>query len=389
MLKLVAEDGIACTRFGASSGDAEHYIAIAASAGLAFDKQLAQVRERYAEVKRSIDLGPETAIFRRVFLSDAINQAGAACASDLVADDEGNPVAVSIVEQPPLPGSKVSLLAYHVKSRGTLRKRRLSANHVLVEKGARRQLWSTRLCAATSEPAPASRTQTRNVFADLTGALATLGGNLADHCVRTWIYVKGIDAFYQGMVDSRRELFADEGLTGDTHFIASTGIEGACSHRCDVVMLDAYSILDLKPEQVSYLNDFTSLCATKDYGVTFERGTRIAYADRAHCLISGTASIDRRGKVVHVGDVKRQLDRAVRNVEALLRAGRARLEDLMHLVVYLRDPTDYWLVHDRLQAQFPSIPVIIVKGAVCRPEWLIELEGIAVTPNNEPALPPF
>jgi enamine deaminase RidA (YjgF/YER057c/UK114 family) len=191
------------------------------------------------------------------------------------------------------------------------------------------------------------------------------------------------------MVDSRRELFANEGLTGDTHFIASTGVEGACAHRGDVVMLDACSILDLKPEQVSYLNDFDRVCATKDCGMTSERGTRIAYADRAHCLISGTASIDHRGKVVHAGNVKRQLDRAIENVEALLRAGEARLEDLMHLIVYLRDPTDYWLVHDRLREQFRSIPIVIVKAAVCRPEWLVEVEAMAVTPNDDPALPPF
>ena len=56
--------------------------------------------------------------------------------------------------------------------------------------------------------------------------------------------------------------------------------------------MDAYSLLGLQPEQVSYLNDFDRLCATKDYDVTFERGTRIAYADRTHHFISGTASID-------------------------------------------------------------------------------------------------
>jgi enamine deaminase RidA (YjgF/YER057c/UK114 family) len=389
MPKLASDGGISCSRFRTSCGDSEHYISVTASGGRGFREQLEEVQGRYAEARESLDVGPETAIFRRIFLSDAINLGAAACASNLGADDEDNPVAVSIVEQPPLPGSKIALLAYHVKSRSSVRKRRLSAHHVLVEKRGRRDLWSTRLCAASSHPAPGPGMQTRRVFADLTGALDALGGNLADHCVRTWIYVKGIDTFYQGMVESRRELLAREGLTGDTHFIASTGIEGACAHRSDVVMLDAYSILDLKPAQVSYLNDFTRLCATKDYGVTFERGTRIAYADRAHCLISGTASIDRRGKVAHAGDVRRQLDRAIDNVEALLRAGKAGIEDLMHLIVYLRDPRDYWLVHDRLREQFRSIPIVIVEAAVCRPEWLVEIEGVAVTPNDERALPAF
>ena len=76
------------------------------------------------------------------------------------------------------------------------------------------------------------------------------------------------------MVEARTELFARHGLTRETHYLASTGIEGSCSHRYDTVLMDAYSILGLAPQQVSYLNDFDRLCATKDYNVTFERGTR-------------------------------------------------------------------------------------------------------------------
>ena len=131
------------------------------------------------------------------------------------------------------------------------------------------------------------------------------------------------------------------------------------------------------------------LCATKDYSVTFERGTRIAYADRVHHLISGTASIDNEGNVVHVGDVMEQLERALENVEALLRSGGARLRDMMHLIVYLRDPADYPRVNDHLRERFPALPMVIVQGAVCRPEWLVEIEGIAAVANHDPALPPF
>jgi enamine deaminase RidA (YjgF/YER057c/UK114 family) len=153
--------------------------------------------------------------------------------------------------------------------------------------------------------------------------------------------------------------------------------------------MDAYSVIGLDPAQISYLNDFDRLCPTQDYNVTFERGTRIAYADRSHMLISGTASIDRAGQVVHVGDVMRQLDRTMENVEALLRSGGAGLDALMHLIVYLRDPADYGAVNDALNARFPGLPTCIVQGAVCRPEWLIEVEGVAIAANDAPALPSF
>ncbi len=123
--------------------------------------------------------------------------------------------------------------------------------------------------------------------------------------------------------------------------------------------------------------------------MTFERGTRVAYGDRAHCLISGTASIDAAGRVVHRGDVARQLDRALENVAALLADGGAGLDDLTHLLVYLRDPADHARVLAYLDERLPDLPTVILHGPVCRPEWLIEVEGVAVADIPHPALPPF
>ena len=383
-------DGIASRIFKGASAGNEHFIAIEAPPNLAFSEQIKIIQERYAVALKVLGLPPESAVFRRIFLSDVINQAAMVRDSDLVIETPDNPVAVSIVQQPPLSGAKIALLAYHIESRGKFTKRRIAPKHVLLEQNGVRHLWSTRLCAGACDSSPAAVTvQTRKVFIDLVDTLTDLGGTLRDHCVRTWIYLRNVDVFYQGMVDSRTELFTQQGLTADTHYIASTGIEGACAHRSDLVMMDAYSILDLAPGQMTFLNDFEHLCATKDYNVTFERGTRIAYADRAHHFISGTASIDVAGRVVHPGDVLKQLDLALTNVDALLRSGSASLADLMHLLVYLRDPADYASVKAFLSKSFPSLPVLIVQGAVCRPEWLIEVECIATVANDEPARPSF
>jgi enamine deaminase RidA (YjgF/YER057c/UK114 family) len=373
MLDMLVDDGVECRSFRGAGGDVEHYIAITARGEANFESQLKSVQGRYAEAMKALGLGPETAIFRRLFLSDVMNQAASVRNTDLASETEDNPVAVSIIQQPPLPGSKLALLAYHVVSSGKITKKRFTRKHLLVKKNGRRHLWSTRLSAGAFDTSPASDDQTRKIFDGLIDTLSDLGGNLAQHCVRTWLYLRNVDVFYQGMVDSRRTLFVSEGLTAETHYIASTGIEGACSHRYDVVSMDAYSILDLDPQQILYLNDFNMLCATKDYRVTFERGTRIAYADRAHHFISGTASIDNEGSVMHVGDVGRQLDRCISNTEALLQSGGACLQDMMHLIVYLRDPTDYTLVKHKLNERFPGLPATIVQGAVCRPEWLIEI----------------
>jgi len=318
-----------------------------------------------------------------------MHQVQAVRASGLCGTEAEGPVAVSIVQQAPLPGAQVALLAYHLTGDADIAKHRLSPNHVLVEKRGLRHLWSTRLCAGCDSAPASAAGQTREIFADLIATLAGAGGTLRDHCVRTWIYVKDVDVFYKDMVESRRELFERQGLTAETHYIASTGIEGGCAHRYDLVAMDAYSILGLAPGQMSYLNDFDRLCPTRNYGVTFERGTRIAYADRSHHFISGTASIDGTGAVVHRGHVLRQLERTLDNVEALLNSGRAGLGDLMHLTVYLRDPADFPRVEGYLSERFRGLPMLIVEGAVCRPEWLIEVEGVAAVADKAPALPRF
>ena len=381
--------GMSSRSFSGASGSVEHFITVESSPELSFAEQLHLVERRYAAAQRALGLEPASAVFRRIFVSDVLNQAAAVRASRLYDAPEDGPVAVSIVQQPPLPGAKVALFAYHVAGGSALAKRRLAPHHVMVEKGGLRHLWSTGLCAGADASPHSAAGQTRGIFADLIETLGDAGGTLAEHCVRTWIYLKDVDVFYQDMVESRGELFKRHGLTARTHYIASTGIEGACAHRYDLVAMDAYSVLGLAPEQVSYLNDFERLCATRDYGVTFERGTRIAYADRAHHFISGTASIDKTGAVVHRGDVLRQLDHALGNVDALLDAGDAELGDMMHLTVYLRDPADYPRVARYLESCLAGLPTLIVEGAVCRPDWLIEVEGVAAVAADEPALPAF
>ncbi len=376
---------IAARNFDFSGRTRETYFFVEANRDVDFPGQLQSVIDEYAAAEAEAGVDPTTAVFRRIFLSDVLNQAAAVRLSALSSEF----VATSIVEQRPLRGPKIAMLAYHVDDPGGMKRKRLSPRHLMIEKAGKRYLWSTRLGASDSDRSLSSETQTSLVFDDLIKTLAAQGANLGDHCLRTWIYLKDIDIFYRGMVDRRRALFAEHGLTSDTHFIASTGIEGSASHRYDVVAMDAYCGLDVEARQISFLNAFDRLCATKNYNVTFERATRVAYADRAHIFVSGTASIDATGEVVHRGDVRRQLDRALENVEALLKAGSASLADMSHLIVYLRDPADLAVIEPRLRERFAGVPLAIVEGAVCRPEWLVEVEGVAIVGNEDSSLPRF
>ena len=206
--------------------------------------------------------------------------------------------------------------------------------------------------------------------------------------VRTWIYVTNIDVNYQGVVEARNDIFDKEGLTADTHYIASTGIGGATPVRHAAVAIDFLTVPNIKEEDKKYLQALEHLNPTHEYGVAFERGTRLTLPThplhpegsqqfKQQFFISGTASIDKRGDVVYDGDIVRQTGRLLENIGALLKDGDATMNDIQYFIIYLRDISDYHTV-DRLMQQFyPQIPRIIVEAKVCRPGWLIEMECIA------------
>jgi enamine deaminase RidA (YjgF/YER057c/UK114 family) len=207
--------------------------------------------------------------------------------------------------------------------------------------------------------------------------------------VRTWFFVQNVDVNYAGVVKARNEVFLPEGLTKETHFIASTGIAGRHAEPSVSVLMDTYAISGLQEGQMNYLYAPTHLNPTHEYGVSFERGTYVDYGDRRHVFISGTASINNKGEVVHVGDISKQTSRMLENIEMLLKEADCSFENVAHLIVYLRDVADYAIVRKIFAERFPSIPTVIVLAPVCRPGWLIETECMAVKRITNKCYPDF
>lgn len=324
-----------------------------------------QLRRVYDAERRLLDLPDITgsaAVLKHYFLSDAANQ------QPLMRQEQG--CSVSVIQQPPLDGSKVAVWVYLQKGC-----RVTNVDGVIVaEHNGYRHLWKMGM----NKPQGDSAGQTGSLLADygetLQGFNATLGGN----CVRTWFYVRDVDTQYAGMVKARREFFAKQGLTEQTHYICSTGIGGLPADTRALVQLDTYAVTGFAPEQQRYLYAPTHLNPTYEYGVTFERGTVMEYGDRAHVFISGTASINNKGEVVHVGNIVKQTERMWENVGALLEEGGVSFDDVMQIIVYLRDMCDYHTVKAMFDRKFPDTPHVITLAPVCRPAWLVEMECIAV-----------
>lgn len=305
--------------------------------------------EACASVMEQINSLPVKPAFIKFFCSDAQNQAAKLRASVQRLGCK----AVSIVEQPPLDGSRVCALVHTADS---------DPGFVF---------HSFRL---TEEEAAGldSYAQTWLLFDRYRSTAA--GMQMATHLVRTWIYVRDIDANYAGVVRARNDVFAEEGLSCENHYIASTGIGGGSESRSALVSMDFLSYPGIKESDKTYLKALSHMSPTHDYGVAFERGVKLSLPEGSRYYISGTASIDSKGCVLHEGDVIAQTDRLLENIGTLLEEGGSSLDAAKYFIVYLRDISDFAAVEEYMNRRFPDKPHVILEGRVCRPSWLVEME---------------
>ena len=341
---------------------------------LPFAQQLEAVMNAYNGLLDR--LSDTQAVFKRYFLSDAANQA-----DDIVLADMTD-CAKSIIQQAPLDGTKVALWVYLMSGVQT----RLSESGLYeVKHGVYRHLWN----ASAHNLAANSEYQMRLLFNEYVMQLAEEGCKLSDNCIRTWLFVNDIDLNYGGVVRARNQVFFTQGLTVHTHFIASTGIGGRQQDPNVLAQMDNYAIDGIKENQTKYLYAPTHLNRTSDYGVSFERGSYVDYGDRRHIFISGTASINNKGEILHQKDVVKQTQRVWENVEALLKEADSSFDDVMAMIVYIRDVADYEMVRALYAERFADKPVIIVHAPVCRPGWLVEMECMAVKQITNTEFAPF
>ncbi len=293
----------------------------------------------------------------KVFLSDAQNQKEALMES-LLYTEFLSKQACTIVEQPPLNGSKISLLV------------KTTDDTTLV-------IFQSLRLSEEEAVGKTSYEQTRMLFDKYKKSVEGKGLTMERNLVRTWIYIAHIDVNYQGVVEARNDVFDQEGLTANTHYIASTGIGDSTPVRHAVVAMDFLTIPDIEETDKKYLQALDHLNPTHEYGVAFERGTRVTLPDKQQYFISGTASIDKHGDILYPHDIVKQTGRLLENIGALLKDGNATMNDIRYFIIYLRDISDYQTVRHLMLQFYPQIPHIIVEARVCRPGWLIEMECVA------------
>lgn len=252
--------------------------------------------------------------------------------------------------------------------------------------------------------------QSTDAFEGLRAALAEAGATFKD-VARVWLYQGGITELegdlerYRELNRARTDFFQRNPFdvrplsAGNGHVIypASTGIGtlgrglmATClalqTERPDVRMLSLEN--PLQTSAFSYPSSY-SIKTPK-----FSRGMAMRIGDHLTTWISGTASIV-NSETVHVGDVEKQTEQTLTNIERLISAENferlgwddagATLEDLAKVRVYLKHQEDFEKCRAICGRRLGRIPAIYAQADVCRPDLLVEIEGVAFSPLRKPS----
>ena len=111
--------------------------------------------------------------------------------------------------------------------------------------------------------------------------------------------------------------------------------------------------------------------------VVVASGTRAIYT-------AGQVSIDERGATVGAGDLAAQATQAMRNVGLALAAAGASYADIVKITTYVVNyRPEHRAVIGKARAPFfanrtPPASTLVGVSALALPEWLVEIEAVAV-----------
>ncbi|MCK4417297.1 MAG: hypothetical protein KAV99_03950 [Candidatus Latescibacteria bacterium] len=247
----------------------------------------------------------------------------------------------------------------------------------VVEYRGMRHLYLTNLTGGKGTDGLDFVSQAEDMFGRAETLLRKEGLSFRD-VIRTWIYVNNIERDYADLNRVRTKFFQQHGVT---RLPASTGIQGATYPKERGCAMDLYTLTANEPVEIEVIHAPT-MNEARQYGSSFSRGMKVVREDLIVAYVSGTASIDNKGNVVHIGDIENQVHRMLSNVEELLAAQNITPNNIVSLITYLKEPNfldTFYKIYE--EHSFPKdAPNTVSTADICRPEWLCEIEAIAVVP---------
>ena len=363
---------------------------------------------------------PMALTFQTIFLRDAADQAQC---ERLLSEHFGRNLPVSnFVLQPPCCGAALAIEAWAIGG-DSVRVERFGSQALSVSYDGVRWVY----CAGVT-PAKAAHglyAQTTDALQQIRAALLQAGSTY-ERAVRTWFYLGGItepegqSQRYQEFNRARSDFYREMRFCGvpvqegkgsarlrsgmsqaqgaDSPdpsralpgiYPASTGIGMAGSS----LVMSCMTLETRRPDVL--LQPLENPQQTPAYAYhpkyspsspKFSRAMALVLGDYVTTWISGTASIvDSESR--YAGDIEKQTRQTIDNIERLispenfawhgLKTAGASLRDLAKLRVYIKRPQDFARCKAICEERFGQVPSLYAIADVCRPDLLVEIEGVA------------
>jgi enamine deaminase RidA (YjgF/YER057c/UK114 family) len=330
-----------------------------------------------------------------VFLQDASNEAEF---RKLIRSEFGS-VVTTFVSQAPCCGAAIAVEAWGIGGPGA-RIDRLSGQAVALAYDGARWVYCGDICVP--EHPEGVYAQSGIAMQRMRRLLAEAGTDLSNS-VRTWFYLGGITDLeggahrYTELNRARTDFyervrFQSSLLVSDPprgHYPASTGIGvsgRSLSAGCLTVQTDRKDARLLALENPQQTPAYAYHPKYSPQSPKFSRAMALIMGDSVTTWISGTASIV-NSESRHTDDPARQTEQTIDNIERLMSSdnfifhgiqnGGVTLSDIAKLRVYVKRAGDFEIVRGVCQRRFGATPVLYAVAEVCRPELLVEIEGVA------------
>lgn len=340
---------------------------------------------------------PMAVTMQTVFVDDAAN---VPAAQQLFEAYYGEKMPLTLyVVQPPCDGRALAIEAWAISTR-TAEVVYCGPHLVTVSHDGIR--WIHASAGALAQGRHTAYQQTEQAFENLRAVLGAAGSTFKD-VARVWLYqggiteMEGAEERYRELNRARTDFFERNPFDvrrlapGVNHTIypASTGI-GTLGHglmtTCLALQTERTDVQMLSLENPLQTSAFSYPSSYSVKSPKFSRAMAMRIGSHVTTWISGTASIV-NAETVHLGDIEKQTDQTLTNIERLIDASNferlgwsdagATLDDLAKIRVYVKHHDDYEKCRAVCERRLGRIPAIYAQADVCRPDLLVEIEGVA------------
>ncbi len=315
--------------------------------------------------------------------------------------------ATTYIPQPPCNGSLLSIEALGVgRAAEGVEIRRLSDRLVVVSHSGLSWVHCGQIVPETS--ATGVHERSLSAFKKMRETLQSVGVRF-EQVIRTWLYLgdivgpEGETQRYKELNRARTDFFRDIRFapvkTPDgfdpVMYPASTGI-GADNRdvvmSCIALATERDDIVGTPLENPVQTSAFDYSTKYGPKSPKFARATALSCGPFASIFISGTASIT-QSETRHLGDVEGQTQQTLDNIEALISPDNVQrhgmpglgttLDGLALVRVYIKRQEDYAKTRAVCEARLGELPIVYAVADVCRPDLLVEIEGIAFARRSD------